>query len=84
MIEDKCAYTTYIELVSMALDINSIMRAILAEATEAGTHEIKAYVVEHQHIHSRLMQADLMGYSEESTHQAHMNRFLDRLASERN
>lgn len=79
--EDKCAYTTYKELVIMAPENGSIMRGILAEAIKVGTHDMKSYVVEHQKIHSRLMKADPMENAEASTYAAHMNRLLDGLAS---
>ena len=58
MVEDKSACITYKELVDMAPEKCSIMRAILAEATDVSTNDIKAYVVQHQEIHSRLMKAD--------------------------
>lgn len=66
----------------MAPDKSSIMRSILAKATEVETHEIKAYVVEHQLVYSRIMKKNPMGSAEASTHHAHMNSLLDVLASE--
>ena len=82
MVEDKSAYITHKELVDMAPNKSSIMRAILAEATDVSTHDIKAYVVQHQESHSRLMKADPVGTEEASAHAAHLNRLLDGLSLE--
>lgn len=57
-------------------------RAILSEATDVSTHDIKTYVIEHQDIHGRMMKEDTMGSAEALTHTAHMNRLLDGLSAE--
>lgn len=48
----------------MAPDMSTIMRFILTETTDVSTYDIKAYVTEHQDVHSRLIKADPTGTAE--------------------
>lgn len=82
LIEETTAFETYKDLVDMASDKISMMRAILAEVPYVCTIGMEAYVLEHQNIHSKLMKADPKRTTEASKHLLHMTRLIKGLAPE--
>lgn len=82
MVECESAYETYMELTQMAPDRDAIQRALLEEVKEVRSHDIKAYVLSHQDIHSSLLKDDAQSTTEASTKKARMSRLLDRLNTE--
>lgn len=67
MIEGSTTYDTFKDLVDMAPDKSSIIRATLFEVPLLCIIDMEEYVLEHQGIHRSMMKADPQAKTEAST-----------------